>query len=108
MPVIRWSQLPKAIGNRDLSLVLFKLPIHPRLSLGTFVGNVKVESAQQKTSPVRAFAQRGHHSLKPSARREPRGFRSVTTGMGKGQLACPAAYRPSSVLKERESRCRNG
>jgi len=24
-----------------LSLVLFKLPIHPRLSLGTFVGNVK-------------------------------------------------------------------
>ena len=24
-----------------MSLVLFKLPIHPRLSLGTFVGNVK-------------------------------------------------------------------
>src|SRR5271157_5730328 len=40
MPVIRWSQLPKAIGNRDLSLVLFKLPIRPRLSLRTFVGNV--------------------------------------------------------------------
>ena len=26
-----------------MSLVLFKLPIHPRLSLGTFVGNVKIE-----------------------------------------------------------------
>ena len=33
-------RLPKAIGNRDLSLILFKLPIHPRLSLRTFVGNV--------------------------------------------------------------------
>ena len=31
---------PKAIGNGDLSLVLFNLPIRPRLSLGTFVGNV--------------------------------------------------------------------
>ncbi len=30
----------KAIGNGDLSLILFKLPIRPRLSLGTFVGNV--------------------------------------------------------------------
>src|SRR5208337_1082832 len=39
---IRWQQLPKAVGNRDLPLVLFKLPIRPRLSLGTFVGNVLV------------------------------------------------------------------
>ena len=39
--VIRWPQLPESrIRNRDLSLVLFKLPIDPRLSLGTFVGNV--------------------------------------------------------------------
>jgi len=28
--------------------------------------------------------------------------------MGKGQLACPAAYGPSSVLEARQSRCRNG
>src|SRR5271166_5845487 len=40
--VIRWPQLPKAIGNRDLSRVLFKLPIRPRLSLRTFVGNVSL------------------------------------------------------------------
>src|SRR5208337_1127782 len=39
---MRWQQLPKAVGNRDLPLVLFKLPIRPRLSLGTFVGNVVV------------------------------------------------------------------
>src|SRR5208337_5323274 len=38
---MRWQQLPKAVGDRDLPLVLFKLPIRPRLSLGTFVGNVK-------------------------------------------------------------------
>src|SRR5208337_5102820 len=39
---MRWQQLPKAVGNRDLPLVLFKLPIRPRLSLGTFVGNVNI------------------------------------------------------------------
>ena len=37
---MRCRSAPKAIGNRDLSLVLFKLPICLRLSLGTFVGNV--------------------------------------------------------------------
>ena len=26
-----------------MSLVLFKLPLHPRLSLGTFVGNVNLD-----------------------------------------------------------------
>src|SRR5271157_2680457 len=54
MPVIRWSQLPKAIGNRDLSLILFKLPIHPRLSLGTFVGNVKIRYWLNRPAPGEA------------------------------------------------------
>ena len=62
----------------------------------------------QKTPTVRSIAQRGRHRLEPSARREPGGFQSFVYGMGKGQLACPAAYGPSSVLEARESRCRNG
>ncbi len=40
---------------KDLSLVLFKLPIPPRLSLGTFVGNVIVEYFRLPTHTVRRF-----------------------------------------------------
>ena len=50
--------------------------------------------------------------LRVGGAREPSRAEKVSidhaTGMGKGQLACPAAYGPSSVLEERESRCRNG
>ena len=37
--VIRRLQLPKAFGSRDLPLILSKLSVQPKRSLGTFVGN---------------------------------------------------------------------
>src|SRR5208283_953289 len=64
---IRWPQLPKAIGNRDLSLVLFKLPIHPRLSLGTFVGNVIYERPVVKRGGADFVSQGSRTSPSPSA-----------------------------------------
>ena len=38
----------KAIENKDLSLILFKLPICPRLTFRTFVGNVNIFQMTRK------------------------------------------------------------
>src|SRR5208337_5154664 len=71
---MRWQQLPKAVGNRDLPLVLFKLPIRPRLSLGTFVGNVRIRFRECPVSLVQPLPERPTDQHSPLHRDHSRQF----------------------------------
>ena len=53
-----------------MSLILFKPPIYPRLSLGTFVGNVKLGFEENDQNRMRELAERNQDGRLTSEERE--------------------------------------